>query len=104
MCGFHDFSFQDFRGEIGFVLSSEYRGRGLITEAAGALIEFGFTRLALNRIEARARIEDIPSQRVLKNAGMLEEGLMREQMYIKGNFVDFKLYSKLRREYHRPKA
>ncbi|MBT3252025.1 MAG: GNAT family N-acetyltransferase [Candidatus Marinimicrobia bacterium] len=103
MCGFHDFSFTHSRCEIRYVLSAKYREKDLLTESVEALIEFGFTRMELNRIEARTRIEDIASQRVLKNVGMNEEGLLREQMFIKGQFTDFKLYSKLKREHHRPK-
>lgn len=103
MCGFHDFSFDHSRCEIRYVLSAKYRERDLLTESVSALIDFGFAKMDLNRIEAKTRIEDIASQRVLKNVGMIEEGLIRERMFLKGHFTDFKLYSILKREHHRPK-
>lgn len=41
------------RAEVGYVLSREYWGRGLMPEAVRAVVRFGFEELHLNRIEAR---------------------------------------------------
>jgi [ribosomal protein S5]-alanine N-acetyltransferase len=89
------------RAEIGFILSKEYWGKGLILEAASKVIEFGFTKMGLNRIEAPCMVENIQSQRVLQKLGMRLEGIAREKYFIKGKVRDMALYSILKNEYVR---
>ena len=86
--------------EIAYALSREYWGKGLMTEAIKEVIRFGFEKMNLNRIYARCFVENIGSYKVLEKAGMKFEGILREQMFIKGRFQDMKIYSILRREYH----
>ena len=89
------------RAELGYVLSREHWGKGLMTEAVRAVIAFGFEQLSLNRIEARCIAENTASVRVMEKAGMTYEGTLREREFIKGAYRDIKLYSILRREYRR---
>ena len=85
--------------EIGYALSREYWGRGLMTETVKEVIRFGFEKMNLNRVYARCFMENIGSQKVLEKAGMKFEGILREQMFVKGLFRDMKIYSVLRKEY-----
>ena len=87
------------RAELGYVLSREHWGKGLMPEAVRAIIRFGFGRMQLNRIEARCIAENTASARVMEKAGMTYEGTLREREFIKGAYRDMKLYSILRREY-----
>jgi [ribosomal protein S5]-alanine N-acetyltransferase len=89
------------RAELGYVLSREHWGRGLMPEAVRAVIRFGFGRMGLNRMEARCIAENAASARVMEKAGMTYEGTLREREFIKGAYRDMKLYSILRREYRR---
>jgi ribosomal-protein-alanine N-acetyltransferase len=89
------------RAELGYVLSREHWGKGLMPEAARAVIAFGFGRMELNRIQARCIAENTASARVMEKAGMTYEGTLRESEFIKGAYRDMKLYSILRREYRR---
>jgi ribosomal-protein-alanine N-acetyltransferase len=89
------------RAELGYVLSREHWGKGLMPEAVRAVIRFGFGRMGLNRVEARCITENTASARVMGKAGMNYEGILREREFIKGTYLDIKLYSILRREYHR---
>ncbi len=41
-----------------------------MTEAARALIAFGFENMQLNRVEARCMIDNIGSARVMEKSGM----------------------------------
>ena len=52
------------RAEIGYALSREHRGKGLMPEAVRAVIRFGFVRMGLNRIQARCIAENTASARV----------------------------------------
>ena len=58
------------RAELGYVLSREHWGKGLMPEAARAVIRFGFERMSLNRVEARCIAENTASAwvRSYKNA------------------------------------
>jgi [ribosomal protein S5]-alanine N-acetyltransferase len=87
------------RGELGYVLSREQWGKGLMPEAARAVIRFGFRRMGLNRVEARCIAENTASARVMEKVGMTYEGTLREREFIKGAYRDMRLYSILRREY-----
>lgn len=99
-CGLGDrYAPEHTRAELGYVLSREHWGRGIMTEAVRAVIRFGFGRLELNRIEARCIAENAASARVMEKAGMTYEGTLREREFIKGAYRDMKLYSILRRKY-----
>jgi [ribosomal protein S5]-alanine N-acetyltransferase len=87
------------RAELGYVLSREHWGRGLMSEAVREVIRFGFERLELNRMEARCIAANTASARVMEKAGMTYEGTLREREFIKGAYRDMKLYSILKREY-----
>lgn len=86
------------RAELGYVLAREFWGRGLMPEAVRAVVRFGFSRMDLNRVEARCIAENTASARVMEKAGMTYEGTLREREFIKGAYRDMKLYSILRCE------
>jgi len=87
------------RAELGYVLSREHWGRGLMPEAVRRVIRYCFERMDLNRVEARCIAENTASSRVMEKAGMSYEGTLRGREYIKGSYKDMKIYSSLRREY-----
>ncbi|REE84406.1 ribosomal-protein-alanine N-acetyltransferase [Paenibacillus taihuensis] len=86
------------RAEIGYVLSRKYWNQGYMSEVVNQILGFGFGELDLNRIEARCFAENTASERVMQKTGMQYEGLLREQMIVKGRKVDIKMYSILKRE------
>ncbi|MBU9719851.1 MULTISPECIES: GNAT family N-acetyltransferase [Bacillaceae] len=85
--------------EIGYVLSQEYWGQGLMPEAAREIIKFGFEKMDLVRIQAKCFVENVPSQRVMEKVGMTYEGTLRKSMLVKGEHRDLKTYSILREEF-----
>lgn len=101
MCGFMAGSWEPeyARASLGYAIGREYWGRALVTEAARAAIEFGFEHLALNRIEARCVAENAASERVMQKAGMSYEGTLRDYVFRKSRYWDYKIYSILHREY-----
>jgi ribosomal-protein-alanine N-acetyltransferase len=96
-CGLVNWEAEHARAEVGFVLSREYWGRGLMSEAVRAILRFGFERMNLNRIEARCIAENAASARVMEKAGMVYEGTLRQREYIKGAYRDIKLYAILKK-------
>jgi [ribosomal protein S5]-alanine N-acetyltransferase len=84
--------------EIGYVIARDYWGKGITTEAAEALIRFGFEKMDLVRIQARCFVENIGSERVMEKVGMSFEGIIRKGMLIKGKHWDLNMYSILKEE------
>lgn len=89
-------------GTLWYTLHPAYWGRGYTTEAARALIDFGFRELRLHRIWADSDPANVGSWRVLEKLGMRREGHMRENARIKGAWVDSLIYAVLDREWVDP--
>jgi ribosomal-protein-alanine N-acetyltransferase len=100
-CGIVGWDLENARAEIGYVLSRQYWGQGLMPEAVRAMIAFGFEKMGLNRLEARCITENTASARVMEKAGMLYEGTLRQREFIKGAYRDTKIYSILKSEFSR---
>jgi ribosomal-protein-alanine N-acetyltransferase len=84
------------RGELGYLVAREHWNRGYCTEAARALIDYGFNTLGLNRIQAMHFPYNPASGRVMQKAGMMKEGILRKYVRNRGEFVDVVMYSILR--------
>jgi ribosomal-protein-alanine N-acetyltransferase len=98
-CGFYYLNGEDARAEIYYALSRAYWGRGYMTEAVRAVLDFGFNKLMLNRIDGACWAGNIASARVLEKVGMQFEGVWRQFIFVKGAFRDIRWYSILREEY-----
>ena len=79
--------------EIGYALSREYWGKGIATEATKELINFGFNKMDLVRIQAKCLVENVGSEKVMEKAGMKFEGILRKFIFVKGSHYDVKMYS-----------
>ena len=85
-------------GDIGYVLARDVWGQGYASEAARALLTFGFKTLALHRIWATCDVENSASARVLEKIGMEHEGRLRESVRRRGEWRDSHLYAILESE------
>jgi RimJ/RimL family protein N-acetyltransferase len=84
---------------IGYELNSHFWGKGYATEAAYAILRFGFTELGMHRIFANTLVVNKASARVLEKLGMRQEAHEREKEYIKGRWHDSLTYAILDREW-----
>jgi len=98
-CGFNNWIADQARAELGYALSRKYWGNGYMPEAVRSVIVFGFRMMKLNRIEARCKIPNTASCRVMEKVGMKFEGILRQNLFAKGSFHDMKMYSILREEW-----
>ncbi|MDN8592673.1 GNAT family protein [Paenibacillus sp. 11B] len=87
------------RVELGYVLSNEYWGRGIMTEVVSRIIQFGFEDIGLERIQAKCLVGNIGSAKVMEKAGMKFEGVLRKYMKIKNEMQDLKMYAIIRSDY-----
>ncbi len=97
-CGFTRFHTQHDCGEVGYVINPAYRGRGIACEALQAVMDFGFRKLGLHRIEAKYIDGNDASRRVMEKVGMTFEGIRRGEMLIKGSYRDIGVCSILRED------
>jgi ribosomal-protein-alanine N-acetyltransferase len=56
--------------EVGYAIAKSHWGRGLASEAAASIVDYGFDELKLDKIVALAREENTPSRRVMEKLGM----------------------------------
>ncbi len=85
-CGFTSFDHDHDRAEIGYVLNPGFWGHGIAPEAVSAILEFAFTELAINRVEAHFIEGNDRSFRVMQKCGMAFEGMLHQYMLIKGQY------------------
>jgi RimJ/RimL family protein N-acetyltransferase len=87
-------------GEIGYWVRTDATTRGIATEATGAVVKVGFEELGYHKLTLRIAIGNRPSERVAEKLGFSREGVLREELLIRGRWVDHTLFSLLEREYH----
>ncbi len=66
--------------ELGYWIGKDYWGQGYCTEAARAVVRYGFEQLGLNRIHAHHLASNPASGRVMAKVGMVREGLLRRHV------------------------
>jgi len=66
--------------DLGYVLAREYWGRGLMSEAAAAIVDLAFRDPAVHRVWALCDVDNHASARVLEKAGMSHEGVLRRRI------------------------
>jgi len=89
--------------EIGFALVPSERGKGYCTEAAKIMVDYLFLTKDTVRVHAITDVRNVAAQKVLENAGLKREGLMRKCLFTRGEWRDGLLYSILREEWKEPK-
>jgi ribosomal-protein-alanine N-acetyltransferase len=90
---------QSRRAEIGYMLRTRSWGHGYMHEALCALLDYGFTELELNRVEADTDPRNERSTRLLERLGFCREGLFRERCIVDGEISDAAMHGLLRREW-----
>ncbi|KAL0376640.1 UNVERIFIED_CONTAM: putative N-acetyltransferase p20 [Sesamum calycinum] len=84
------------RAEVGYVVASDYWGKGIATRAVkmaanAVFVEWG----ELERLEAVVAVKNTASQRVLEKAGFMREGVLRKYSLLKGRPTDAVIFSLL---------
>ncbi|MGD8505154.1 MAG: GNAT family protein [Candidatus Bathyarchaeota archaeon] len=97
-CGYYDWNKTARRAEIGYDLDPAYWGQGIMTEALRAVLEYGFGKMDLNRIQAIIDSENVQSLRLVERLGFRKEGVLRQNSYF-GGFRDDIVFSLLRQEW-----
>jgi RimJ/RimL family protein N-acetyltransferase len=89
------------QGQIGWALAVSHRGRGLATEAATAILHYGFECLDCHRIYAVTTTRNERSWRLAERIGMRREAHFRESELSNGSWRDGLVYALLESEWRR---
>lgn len=96
--GFHINS-SDSRAMLGYAIARAHWNQGLMTEAAQAVVDWGFEEFGLAKIWSFADVENAGSWRVMEKIGMTREGTLRSHGVLRGVRQDFHYYGILRSEW-----
>ena len=87
------------RGEVGWSLAKTHWGRGLVVEAARAVIDWGFRTRGLAKVYAFADARNVQSVRVMEKLGMTREGVLRSHRVLRDERIDTVYHGLLREEW-----
>jgi ribosomal-protein-alanine N-acetyltransferase len=94
-----------YQAEMGYDLAKAHWGKGIMSEAMRAVIDFGFEKMELNRIEVYIMPRNKRSIRMIKSLGFKREGLLRQRYFDEfGNYADDVLFSMLRTDWEELRA
>jgi ribosomal-protein-serine acetyltransferase len=98
--GFHRVDWVNRATSLGYWLAEDAQGKGTMTMAARALVDWAFQGWGLHRVEIRAAVQNARSRAVITRLGFREEGLLRQVERVGGGrYLDHVVYSVLDSEW-----
>lgn len=97
--GFYRTQPENFRTELGYMITSEHWGKGYVTEAVKILLDFAFKTLNFHSIVAVIDSRHMASERVLQKVGFVKEAHFKEDFYYNNEFTDTVMYGLLKRNF-----
>jgi ribosomal-protein-serine acetyltransferase len=97
--GLHHLDKDNKMGSIGYWLTKNAEGKGIILKSCKKLISYGFEKLQLQRIEIKAAVENSRSQQIPQKLHFKKEGILRQAELINNKFHDLILFSMLKDEW-----
>ena len=86
-------------GDMGYSIAKKHWGRGLVVEAARAVLDWGFRKRKLAKVYATPDVRNAPSLRVLEKLGMIREGMLRSHFLVRDERIDAVYHGLLREEW-----
>jgi len=88
------------RVELDIIIGAkENMGKGYGSDALKTLIKYLFENFSINKIWIAARVNNLRAIRAYEKAGFKKEGILREEDYFEGEFVDCIRFGILRKEF-----
>lgn len=87
-------------GEIEYCIGEAYQGKGYATEAAKAVISYGFEKIGFHKVQICCRPANTSSKRVIEKCGFVHEGTLRDYFYRNGSYEGRMFFSILKSEYN----
>ena len=89
-------------GDTGLMIGrKDFWGRGIAFETWSLIIEYAFNRLGLRKIIAGCNVNNVASLAVLRMLGFHQEGLLRREVFVDGEYLDGIRLGMFREEFHK---
>ena len=99
--GFHNYDAVNRHTELGYWLAKDAQGRGLMTRAVRALVDYLFGEFDLNRVQINCNVENTKSRAIPERLGFTLEGIRRQAEYHQGRFGDWAVYAMLKEDWRK---
>jgi len=90
--------------EWGFAVGSPFWGTGLFLASARMTLDFAFKHTGVNRLEARAVVQNGRGNGALRKLGAVQEGVLRGSLLKNGQHLDQIMWSIIARDWMQAKA
>ena len=90
--------------EWGFAVGSPFWGTGLFLASATTAVDFAFQHTDVNRLEARAVVENGRGNGALRKMGAVQEGVLRGSLLKDGKYLDQMMWSIVASDWYQAKA
>ena len=97
--GLHYLDLVNKRTSIGYYLAEDAQKKGIMTLCTKALIQYVYEEYDIHRIEIRMSTKNKKSRAIPISLGFTQEGILRSEERLQGEFSDSYVYSLLREEY-----
>jgi len=89
--------------ELSYDLAKEYWGKGIMSKALKAILEYAFNEMKINRVQALTVPENKNSFFLLQSNGFVNEGLLREYRFHNEKYHNLFMFSILKNDFERLK-
>jgi ribosomal-protein-serine acetyltransferase len=97
---FHDLKERDQHISLGYWLSEDATGHGIMTECVKKMIEYSFRELHVNKVVIRTAVQNKKSRAVIERLGLRLDGVLRQEEKVGDRFYDLCTYSILASEWN----
>lgn len=97
--GLHQIDWRNGQSSIGYYIGQDYQGKGIMTRAVQAMLNYVFLELKLNRVEIRCGANNFKSRAIPERLGFIQEGIIRDAENLYGRYHDLVVYGMLEREW-----
>jgi RimJ/RimL family protein N-acetyltransferase len=87
--------------ELGFAVGSPFWGTGLFLASARTTLDFAFQHTGVNRLEARAAVQNGRGNGALRKLGAVREGILRGSLLKDGKYLDQIMWSIIASDWYR---
>ncbi|MFI8574461.1 GNAT family N-acetyltransferase [Rossellomorea aquimaris] len=99
MIGLHFIDWKTKSTSIGYFLSQDAQGNGIISRAISSLLNYLFTQMELNRVEIQCAVNNTKSIGIPERLGFTKEGVTRDGQWLYDHYEDLVTYSFLRKDW-----
>lgn len=97
--GFNTIDSRNSIGKIGYWLSQKMNGQGIMHQSVKGIVDYGFSKLKLNRIEICCATENVKSRHIPESLGFKYEGEIRDGEWLYDHYVNHYIYGMLKNEW-----